>query len=86
LGPMGDPREKSPFLAFAVYGAAGVQLAASVVAGLFIGDYIDKKAGTGPWITVAGLALGFAGGLINMFRIVKTITRNGGGEDADSKD
>jgi len=83
---MGPPREKSPFLGFAVYGAAGVQLAASVVAGLFIGDYIDKKAGTGPWITIAGLILGFAGGLINMLRIVKVVTRDGGDGDARSRD
>ena len=70
--------QKSPFLAMAVYGAAGVQLAASVVAGLFVGDYIDKKAGTGPWLAAAGLILGFVGGMMNLFKIVKAITKDKG--------
>ncbi|MFH0800068.1 MAG: AtpZ/AtpI family protein [Pseudomonadota bacterium] len=69
-GPEDKRGENSAAAAYAIYGAAGVQLAASVIAGLVFGNYLDKKLGTLPWITIAGLALGFAGGLINLVRIV----------------
>lgn len=61
----------SPYTAYAVYSAAGIQLAASVVGGLLIGNYADKKLGTSPWLLLTGLALGFFGGLVNLIRIIK---------------
>ena len=57
--------------AYAVYGAIGVQFAVSVVAGMMIGNYIDKKAGTLPWLTITGIVLGFIGGIVNLVRILK---------------
>lgn len=57
--------------AYAIYGAAGIQLALSVVAGLVFGNYLDKKLGSLPWLTIVGLMLGFLGGLVNLIRIVK---------------
>lgn len=65
------PREPSPLAAYAIFGAAGVQLAASTVAGLAVGNYLDTKWGWLPWLTIAGLILGFAGGLLNLVRILK---------------
>ncbi len=61
----------SPYTAYAIYGAAGVQLAGSVVGGLLLGGLADKRFGTGPWLTAAGLVLGFAGGMVNLIRITK---------------
>ena len=34
-------------------------LAAGPLAGFFIGDYLDKKFRTYPWLTFAGIILGF---------------------------
>lgn len=68
----------APFTAYAIYGAAGVQLAASVVAGLLFGNYVDGHLGTSPWLMIAGLSLGFAGGLVNLLRIVRVAGRVGG--------
>ena len=58
------------YLAYGIYSVAGIQLAVAVVAGLFLGNYIDKKAGTSPWLTMIGLVLGFAGGLYNLVSIM----------------
>jgi F0F1-type ATP synthase assembly protein I len=69
---------RSPYVVAAVYGAAGVQLALSVVAGLFVGDYLDDRFATGPWLSVAGLVLGFVGGMVNLIRIVKGADAGGG--------
>lgn len=53
-----------------IYGAVGFQLAASVVAGLLIGNYIDQKVGTAPWLALTGLLLGSIGGFYNLIRIL----------------
>lgn len=64
-------KDDSPWMIFGIYGAVGFQLALSVVAGALFGNYMDKKLLTSPWLTLIGLALGFGGGLYNLFRIVK---------------
>jgi ATP synthase protein I len=66
---------KPPLASYAIYLAAGVQLAASTVAGLVAGYYVDKKLGTDPWLTAAGVMLGFIGGMVNLFRIVRLIEK-----------
>ncbi len=75
------PKDLSPFAAYGIYGAAGLQLAISVVAFLLIGDYVDGKLGTSPWLAVTGLILGFIGGMVNLIRIVQRI--NIGGKPKD---
>lgn len=60
----------SAYGAYAIYGAAGIQLAASVVAGLLFGNYLDGKIGTRPWLALLGITLGFIGGIVNLIRIV----------------
>lgn len=64
------PRDPSPLTAYAIYGAAGIQLAAAVVAGLLLGDYLDGKLGWSPILTIVGIGLGFIGGLMNLVRIL----------------
>lgn len=50
------------------YSALGLELAISVVLGLAIGYYLDKWLGTGPWMTVIWLGLGFAAGVRSLYR------------------
>ncbi len=68
---MNGQKQKSDwYIAYGIYGVVGIQLAASVLAGLFLGNYIDKKIGTLPWLTVVGLLLGTAGGFYNLIKIL----------------
>jgi len=53
------------------YITAGVELGISVVAGLMIGLYADKKIGIFPWLTATGTILGVTMGFWNLFRILK---------------
>lgn len=65
------PKKPDPFLiAFGVYGAVGFQLAGTVVGGLFLGGWLDKKWGTTPWLTVICLLIGSVGGFYNLIRIL----------------
>jgi F0F1-type ATP synthase assembly protein I len=63
--------KSSAYYTFALYGAVGVQLAASVVAGLVVGNYLDGKLQTGPWLAVVGTILGTVGGIWNLIKIMK---------------
>lgn len=65
------PDKDSMIYTFGLYGAVGVQLAASVVAGLVFGNYIDNKIGTSPWLAIFGTLLGTVGGIWNLVRIMK---------------
>lgn len=50
------------------YSALGLEMAISVVIGLAIGYYLDKWLGTGPWLTVVWIAIGFAAGVRSLYR------------------
>jgi len=50
------------------YSALGLELAISVVLGLAIGYYLDKWLGTGPWMTVVWIGIGFAAGVRSLYR------------------
>lgn len=68
-------RELGPFLTL------GLQLAITVVAFFFLGQWVDQKLGTEPWFMLVGLGTGVAGGFIKFF---KTATRLG--NEADHKE
>lgn len=55
--------------------AIGFELCISVVAGLIIGDYIDKFFKTTPIFTIIFLTLGFSGGVLNIFRLMKKFNK-----------
>ncbi|MGA9117478.1 MAG: AtpZ/AtpI family protein [Bacteroidota bacterium] len=70
-------REYGPFLTL------GLQLALSVVVFFFLGRWLDGKLGTSPWLMLAGLAAGAAGGFIHFFRTVIALGRK---EDRKAND
>ena len=59
-------QKEEPPGARAVYGpylTLGLQLALTVVVFFFLGRWLDGTFGTAPWLMLAGLAIGVAGGL-----------------------
>src|SRR4030065_2262607 len=50
------------------YSALWLELAVSVIIGLAVGYYLDKWLGTGPWMTVAWIGIGFAAGIRSLYR------------------
>ncbi len=53
----------------------GLQLALAVVVFFFIGRWLDGLWGTAPWMMLAGLLVGIAGGFIQFFRSVAALDR-----------
>jgi ATP synthase protein I len=60
-GPKEDPPGAGA--AYGPYLTLGLQLALTVVVFFFLGRWLDGKFGTAPWLMLAGLALGVAGGM-----------------------
>ncbi len=60
----GTMKDLSPYLTL------GLQLAITVVIFFFLGKYADAYFGTKPWLMVAAILLGAAGGLIKFFTTV----------------
>jgi F0F1-type ATP synthase assembly protein I len=53
----------------ALYAAAGFELAASVLLGLFGGQWLDRRLGTAPLFLLVGVLLGMAAGFWNLYRL-----------------
>jgi ATP synthase protein I len=60
----------SAMLAYGIYGAVGFQLAGAVIGGLLLGNWLDQKFATAPWLALAGLMLGSVGGFYNLIRLL----------------
>jgi len=65
-------KEKNDWaLSWGLLGAAGIQLAVSVVTGLFVGSWAGGKIGYQTAGALCGLVLGASGGFINLLRLLK---------------
>lgn len=75
------PPEKGPPLADALrYAQAGTVLVAPMLGLGGLGWWLDGKFGTGPWVMVAGLLLGMAGGFVNFLQVVLPPRKGKGGD------
>lgn len=62
--------------------AVGFELGFSVIAGIILGQYVDKWVGTDtPWFTMLGLVAGVFTGFSLLLRMIKRI---GNGKDGKS--
>ncbi|GAB4368992.1 MAG: AtpZ/AtpI family protein [Deltaproteobacteria bacterium] len=63
------------------YSALGLEMALSVLIGGAIGYYLDRWLGTGPWLMVLWIGIGFAAGVRSLYRAAlrseRDLTENG---------
>ena len=50
------------------YAGFGLQFAASIVLFLYLGQWLDRKLGTAPWLLLACVFLGAGGSFYGMYR------------------
>ena len=60
------------------YAGLGIQLAVSIVVSVLIGQWADRKLGTGGILTIVAAFVGFGG---TMYSLIRALNRkDGGGE------
>ena len=57
----------------------GVQFVVTILVCLFIGQWLDRKLGTTPWLLLVGVMLGAALGFWMMLRVAKAAEKTGHG-------
>jgi ATP synthase protein I len=53
----------------------GLAMVVSILLGLFLGLWLDRRLDTRPWLTLAGLAVGVAAGFRNLWVMSARIER-----------
>ena len=73
--------ERGPFRALVALGGLGFVLGALMVLGWLLGQYLDRRLGTGPWLGLVGSIVGMGAGFFEVYTIVTRAER----EDARGK-
>lgn len=73
IGPHREPEARSPKpddepTSLATYAGHGLAFAVSVLLFLKIGEWLDRKLGTSPWLLIIGVFVGAGGSFYNMYR------------------
>lgn len=55
---------------------AGIVLVVATFIGFFFGQWLDKRLGTEPWLTLLLTLMGIVAGFIEVFRIVRQISED----------
>ena len=55
------------------FAAIGLQFAVSIILFLFIGQWLDRKLGTGPWLVIVSVFAGAGLSFYTMYRKLKAI-------------
>jgi ATP synthase protein I len=64
-----DPRQgPDKGISTGEYAGLGIQFAASIVVFLYLGQWLDRKLGTAPWLLLAGVFIGAGGSFYSMYR------------------
>ena len=56
-------------------GSFGFTTAGAMAGGYFLGNYLDKKLNTAPWLMLTFILLGIAGSFIEFFKLIKKLSR-----------
>lgn len=51
----------------------GLAFVFALVMGFAAGNWLDKRLGTQPWLTLTGFAAGLAAGVLNVVRTMRTV-------------
>lgn len=55
------------------FSTVGLELGLSVLVGLIIGQWLDERLGTEPWLLLLFLLLGMAAGFRSVYRALKNL-------------
>ena len=56
-------------------GAVGIEVAVAIITGYLGGRFLDRKLGTAPWISYAGLLAGIGAAIKALLRVIRSYRR-----------
>ena len=57
-------------------GAVGIEVAVAIIIGYLGGRFLDRKLGTEPWISYAGLLAGIGAAIKALVRVIRSYRRD----------
>lgn len=73
--PPPEPKGRSPWRQLGFVLSIAFVFPVAVFVGYLIGAWLDSKLGTGPWLALVFLGLGFVAALKELFRELKRLNR-----------
>ena len=64
----------SPLLTYGKYGALGFEFAGAIIAGLYLGDLVDRYFDTAPIFMVVGVIFGMAGAIYRLIIVLQRLS------------
>lgn len=55
----------------------GLAFVLALVMGFAAGNWLDRRLGTQPWLTLLGFVVGLAAGVLNVVRTMRTVASSG---------
>lgn len=55
------------------FAGVGIQFALSILVFLYLGQWLDRKLGTAPWLLIIGVFLGAGGSFYSMYRKITAV-------------
>jgi ATP synthase protein I len=74
--PAIDPDVKKMWRIAGTTGAVGIEIAVAIIIGYLGGKFLDRKFGTTPWISYAGLVAGMGAAVKALLRVIRTYKRD----------
>lgn len=72
---MTEKGKGEPLRALALASSISVEIASATTVGYFGGRWLDSKFNTDPWLMLAGLLLGMAGGMWGVYVTLETFRK-----------
>lgn len=63
--------QESPWRTALMVASVGIELAVAVGVGYFVGDWLDARLGTAPWLMLLFLGCGMAAGFLGVWRTAR---------------
>ncbi len=61
------------FAKYLRFSSVGLELGISVLVGLVVGDWLDRRLGTKPWLLLLFLGFGMAAGFRSVYRLLRDL-------------
>ncbi|HEX9843177.1 MAG TPA: AtpZ/AtpI family protein [bacterium] len=67
------------------FSAVGLELGLSVIVGLVVGQWLDSRLGTEPWLLLLFLVFGMIAGFRSVFRLLRDLNARNGSPPPDER-